>query len=741
MSTLRGMLRMLVPSVTVFFSGGCIMVLELVATRLVAQDLGSSLYTWTSILGVALVGLSIGGYVGGRLAERFDARRTLAVLFGLSSAACVGVVVLNHAVGHSLWLWQMDWPVHVFAHVSLVFLAPALLLGTTGPVVAGMALDRESGVGRTVGALCAWAAAGAIVAVFLTGFFLIPRYGTIAIIWLIGAALLAMGLAYWISCLALYLWTLVFAALVTMGMAPADWARNAGVSAGLRESHDPNLVLYEDETAYHRLQVRRLSQRPDRRVLWQDHLERGVIVMEDATHLQGFHTKVFAGLTQGLAADGAPQAVMVIGGGGYALPQHLQVAWPGAEIEVVAIDPGVTRAATEALGLDPNTTIASVHRDAREYIIQFIRGTPGETPERRYDFIYADAADDAGGGFHLVTKECNDEIAQLLADDGAYMIAVTDVYESGRFLGAVIGTLEATFSRVYVIGDPTQLPSQRGTFVVVAAARAFDPEELLGQYNEHLPFRILNASEIEQLKTQADHRLLTDDYAPVETLLAPVVRQGATERLARRYFWQARVLGRQGGHQASAAQYRRAVALDPLLSVPAWTAIARMHVERGDFEGAVEAFQAAIDFQIDRGLERTAIAPVHMQLGILLRRMGRSDEERRHLEQAVRWFRADLQQNPNSAVNWIWLAETLSLLGRFDEASEAFERAVTLAPEEVTSYEKWAKVLELQQRYNEAVDVLRRQLALLKQQGRREEALQVGQYIEILEYRNVKRKP
>ena len=101
-------LRMVVPSATGFFSGACLVVLELVASRLVAGALGSSLYTWTSIVGVALTGISVGSYLGGRMADRRDARRALAVLFGLSSAACVGIVVANNLIGSWMWLWRLS---------------------------------------------------------------------------------------------------------------------------------------------------------------------------------------------------------------------------------------------------------------------------------------------------------------------------------------------------------------------------------------------------------------------------------------------------------------------------------------------------------------------------------------------------------------------------------------------------------------------------------------------------------
>ena len=144
----KELLRMFVPSATVFFSSGCIMILELVASRLVARDLGSSLYTWTSIIGIVLTGIAVGNYLGGRIADRHHARRTLAVLFGLASGACVGIIVVNNFVGNWVWLWRLSWPTHVFIHVLLVFFVPSTLLGT---ISSGGGQDGpRSGPGRPV---------------------------------------------------------------------------------------------------------------------------------------------------------------------------------------------------------------------------------------------------------------------------------------------------------------------------------------------------------------------------------------------------------------------------------------------------------------------------------------------------------------------------------------------------------------------------------------------------------------
>lgn len=740
MSKLKGILRMVVPSATAFLTGGCLMVLGLVAVRLTARALGSSLYSWTAIFGVVLTGLGAGNYMGGRLADRYHARRVLAVLFGLSSAACVSVVLFNNVVGRWGWLWQLNWPVHVFFHVSLVFLLPATLLGMIAPAVARMSLDLGLGPGRTLGTICAWGAAGSFVGVFGAGFFLIPHYGNIAIVWLIGAALLALALFYWISCWALHLWAIVFSALATMGMAPADWAQAAGISAGLREAVDPNVVLYEDETFSGHVQVARVSQRPDKRVLSQDQRWRSEIIVGDVTNLQQFPTKVCAGLTQGLAGSKEALTALVIGGRGYAFPQYLQTTWPAAVVEVVEIDPGVTRAATEAFGLAEDTAIRTLNLDPRNHVERLLRQMRADASAPRYDFVYQDVVDGYSVPFERVTKECNDEIAELLTADGVYLATVVDTYASGQFLGAVVGTLEQTFPCVRVLANRLRLPSLRETFVVVAARQLIDPERILRRQDEYLPFRVLDESELARLKEQADHLVLTDDYAPVEHLLAPVARQGATERNARRCFREAELLQRRGERERSATRYRQAMALNPSLSIRAYSAIAFMAVKAGDLEAGAAALQEAIDYQIDNGLEQTATAPAQMNLGVLLRRMGRADEGRAHLAEAVKWFRVDLAQHPNSVVVWAWLGDTLTIVKDAKGATEAFERALALEPENISHYEKLVELLKAQRRYDEAIDVLRRQIALLKKQGQSNAVLELSQYIELLEYEKAKQQ-
>jgi MFS family permease len=195
-SALSTLKSLFIPCATVFISSFCIMVIELVAGRITARFLGSSLYTWTSIIGVVLAGITIGNYIGGRLADRFKTVKVLTLMFAACAAACLVIIGLNTLVGSWTWLWQLNWPTRILLHVTVVFLLPAAFLGTISPVVAKMALEKGLPTGRTVGDIYAWGAAGSIAGTFATGYYFIALMGTISIICCVAAVMIVMALLY-----------------------------------------------------------------------------------------------------------------------------------------------------------------------------------------------------------------------------------------------------------------------------------------------------------------------------------------------------------------------------------------------------------------------------------------------------------------------------------------------------------------------------------------------------------------
>lgn len=728
----KGFMSIFIPSATVFISSFCIMVLELVVSRLIARHLGSSLYTWTAVIGVILAGITIGNYIGGRIADKFPAKKTVAVLFAICSVTCIITVILNNIVGEWTWLWYLNWPLRVFTHVSLVFLIPSTLLGTISPVVAKMALDRGLATGRTIGDIYAWSAAGSIAGTFAAGYYLIAMMGTITIIWVIGAVLLMMSILYWLRLWPLYMWAVIFFALMTIAMIPAEWAKNTGSSFALRGQADPN-ILYRDESRYCYIAIRQVDDNPNRRLFYQDTLKHSEILMDNILDLQYFYTKIYAIITDGLNKNKEKLCVMAIGGGGYVFPRYIEKVWPGSRIDVAEIDPDVTKAAMKAFGLEKNTTIHTINMDARNYVDGLIEQKRNGRIIPQYDFVYGDAFNDYSVPFQLVTKEFNDNISAILSDDGVYMMNLIDIFDSGLFLGSVINTLEKTFPYVYAVtkgGIPT---SVRNTFIIVTAKHKLDLENIIAQYKtEKLELWYLNVSDINNLKQKSRNLILTDNYCPAENLLAPVVRGSAKEISIINLLKKANELQQKGVYTKSIETYLQAIRISPALSSYAYNQIGIMYFQMDNMEQAEDAFNKVIQYK-DISNREINIARAHYNLGLVFTRLGKSAQATEQFQKAVEEFQKRLAENPADHEDWRNLGDTLAKIGDFKAATEALKKALSLNPNDPDYFVYLGRLLNFQKRYAEEIEVLKNHIQLMKQYKQDDAVLQLQKHLELLE--------
>jgi tetratricopeptide (TPR) repeat protein len=707
------------------------MVLELVAGRLTARYLGSSLYTWTSVIGVVLAGITVGNYLGGRIADRFPPKKALAALLGISSFACVVIIILNNLVGSWIWLWKLGWSAHVFTHVFLTFMLPSTLLGTISPVVAKMALDRGLPTGRTVGDIYAFGAAGSIVGTFLAGFYLIAVMGTIAIIWTVGAALLLMAVLYRTGLKALYLWAVIFCTLLTMAMSPFHLAQEIGVEFALREKPDPE-ILYEDESQYCYIAIRRSSETVDKREFIQDKLKHSEIIMDDILDLQYPYERIFAAVTQMLSQGRDKISILAIGGGGYVFPRYVEKVWPGSHIDVVEIDPRVTEAAILAFGLERNTTINTFTMDARNYIDQFLGQKRSKRQKTQYDFIYGDAFNDYSVPYQLTTREFNDKIARILTDRGVYMINLMDTYDSGLFVGAIINTLEKTFPCVYVVAKEHPR-SLRNTFVILAATQKINLENLTsGKPVEDLGLWILNDSEIETLREKGRRVVLTDDYAPVENMLAPVVRQSALYSLSNRYLEIAIELKNQGKLDESLAMYKEVIKADPTRSVSIYNDIGQILVTQGKWQQAIDAAKNAIEYN-EKAEVKQNMSDMYYNIGLTLKKLDRNDEASEYIRKAIEGYQKDLAKKPASINILRNLCNALLGVNRFDEATKYLQQAVDTNPSEVMNHLMLADVFLKQQRYDEAAAVVKKATPLFSDARNVNATVELQKYLWLIE--------
>src|SRR4051812_43128632 len=185
-----GLASRLLPYALAFFSSFCIMILELVSSRLVAQHVGASLTVWTSVIGIILGGICLGNVLGGRLADRTQPRRVVGPLFALGSFLTLGCLWVNAEIGRIMPAPEsLNWELRTVIVVILDFLVPATVLGMVGPVVAKIAVEQSKRTGSAIGDVYFWGAIGSIVGTFVAGFVLMPLAFTSTMVILVAAAL------------------------------------------------------------------------------------------------------------------------------------------------------------------------------------------------------------------------------------------------------------------------------------------------------------------------------------------------------------------------------------------------------------------------------------------------------------------------------------------------------------------------------------------------------------------------
>jgi predicted membrane-bound spermidine synthase/Flp pilus assembly protein TadD len=524
---------------TVFLTGAGMMTVELVASRLIARYLGSSLYTWTGVLGVILAGMSLGNYIGGRMADSArNLTKRIAAMFFAGAAACLSILWLNAWAGSAVFLMGLSWPVRILLHMAWAFLLPATVLGTISPMVAKLAIERSAQTGRAIGTLYAWNAVGSIAGTFLTGFYLTAWMGSVRIVVSMALLLAALGVAYALAArrnggagrgltggamagFALFL--MIFLLSIMPGKAIADMATDLKLRDGPNE---PNAIFFA-ETQYQILTVTAEPGRPSHRNFFQDKLRHSEVDLAHPEELQYPYHRLYEGyIDNARGKNSAPIRLLCLGGGGYAYPQHLFVARPGSQIVAVEIDPVVTRAAQMAFGLSTDAPIEIHHMDARNYVadaVRLNRATPGSVPP--FDFIICDSISDYTVPYHLTTLEFVEDVKALLKPNGMFIMNTVDIFDSGKFMNAVCQTLRKAFPNVSAISTSTA-KDQRDTTVWAAGFseihEALVPASL--RHPETFNGFVLTAKDFADLHNRNGECVLTDNWAPVENLLAPVVR-------------------------------------------------------------------------------------------------------------------------------------------------------------------------------------------------------------------------
>jgi spermidine synthase len=499
-------LAALVPSrieTAVFVSGVVSMGLEIVAGRQLAPTFGSSVYTWGSIIGVFLAALALGYWIAGRRAARRASRNALAVAF-VGTGAFVALVVFG---GELLLAAAGDLPLPArfapLVPVTILFGPPTVLLGFVSPYAAEL-VDAES-TGDASGRVYALGTAGSIVGAFGTTFLLVPAFGVVAMEFGFGVLVVATALLL-ATPEAKATWT--GTTLVAIGLVVAFTAAG-GVVPGVGGD-----VVYETQTQYQHLQV---VDQGDTRTLYLDDTPHSAMYLDSNRYV--FEYSRYLHLPM-LAVDDPEEVdrVLFIGGGGFSSPKRYAEEY-NATVDVVEIDPEVVRVATEYFGVDESEM--TIHTmDGREYL---------EQTNRSYDVVVLDAYRADRVPYHLTTTEFMRLVSDRMDDDGvvvANVISGRDGPESA-FYRAQYRTMDFVFPQTYSFPTEDRSGVQNIELVASKDSRRLSQAEFR-ERNRQRAVGLNLSDELDQYQGDVDTSdapLLTDDYAPVDSLLARQVDQ------------------------------------------------------------------------------------------------------------------------------------------------------------------------------------------------------------------------
>jgi len=472
----------------VLASGAASLAVEICASRLLAPYFGNSTVVWANVIGLILIYLSVGYWLGGRVADRHPTARALGAIL-VTAALCIAVLpfvarpFLSFVLGGLNALSVGAVAGSFFATLAL-FSVPVSLLGMASPFALRLSIREIARAGSTSGRLSSLGTVGAIIGTFGSALGLIPAIGT-------QRTLLAAALLVALVAIPLLARGAVLAAVVITGLLAVPPGA-VKPSAGL---------LAERETAYQYVQI---SRDPDGKVVMR--IDDGVSdqsVYRTGSVLTGAEWDMPL-VVPSLLPNGLHRA-LVIGNAGGTTARALASLYPGVEIDGVELDPEVTALGREYMGMSSIPGLHVFDDDGRAYL---------ETTTRRYDLIVVDAYRRTYIPFYLATREFFSLVRAHLTPGGFAALNVERVPGDDRLVWAVSGTVATVFAQTWV------WPALRFNEMVLGATRSLSRQRMVaGLYGAPSPIQPLVPLFVHSVhRVEASSQPLTDDQAPVEWL-------------------------------------------------------------------------------------------------------------------------------------------------------------------------------------------------------------------------------
>jgi spermidine synthase len=459
----------------IFISGGAILALELLASRIMTPYFGVSLYIWTGILSITLVSLAIGYQAGGRLAQ--SKRRTATGLLqwyaSMPAAAAIAIVAACLLYPHA-FVPLANWSLLAGAFVAclIILFLPLVATSAMNTLLVAIAVQRDAVRGGDAGAgrVFFLSTLGSVAGVLITAFGLIPHVSNFGSVLLVALTLALLSVA------AAFFQPSPFPQRWSIGLAGAAAAACAALLWWQADAYTGRLgpvswngatwrVEATESSLFGTVKVLRTDTSPATgqfvRIYFQDGLTQNAV---DSTHQSlSFYTYALEALTR--AYQPRLQHALVLGLGAGMVPMRLSGS---AAVDVVDIDPASFKTAQRYFGFDP-ARVSTHQADARAFVHQC---------PRRYDAIVVDLFNGDGMPEYLVTREFFRDLKRCLADDGVVVFNTFADLDHPESYAHMLVTLRSELPELALYRPGWEKTSRLNSFIVASAGPLKSPARI-----------------------------------------------------------------------------------------------------------------------------------------------------------------------------------------------------------------------------------------------------------------------
>jgi len=498
--------------ISVFFAGLATLAIEMAASRLLGNVFGTSNLVWASIIGLILIYLTVGYFLGGSWADRSPHYKTFYQILlwaGFSSALVpwISRPVLRIAAD-AFDVLNLGILFGSFATVLVLLVVPMTLLGMASPFAIRLAMDDSSQTGKIAGRIYAISTLGSFFGTFLPVLVLIPLMGTYRTFFTIGLLLVVLGLwglaasTSWKDAVR-YAWMPILIVIMLIWGLPGTDKKSSG-------------MVYESESAYNYIQV----------------LEFDGFRYLRLNEGQGVHsiyhpeTVIYGGpWEQVLTApffNPVPQnpaeitSMAIVGLAAGTTARQASAAFPNIEIDGFEIDPEIVDVGRQWFDMnEPNLNV--IVEDGRWGL---------KKSEKQYQIISVDAYRPPYIPAQMTTREFFQEARAHLTDDGVLVLNVGRAPNDRRLIDALGTTLLTVFPTVHAVDVPDSFNT-----ILFATMQPTFPDNLSANL-ENLKSQpdaapvLLDALQTAAASLAEGPRagvVFTDDHAPVEWITNDMV--------------------------------------------------------------------------------------------------------------------------------------------------------------------------------------------------------------------------